>query len=153
MNTQAKLPAIVADGGMKDYSDIIKALGLGADYVLLGSILNKSLESAGDNYLWKIKLNPKIAKILYKRGFKIKKHFRGMSTKEAQIAMGKTNLKTSEGVVRYRPVEYTLSGWVENFNHYLRNILSYTNSKTLDEFIGEVNFCKITEQAYKRFDK
>ncbi len=29
---------IVADGGMKNYSDIIKALGLGADMVMLGSI-------------------------------------------------------------------------------------------------------------------
>lgn len=148
-----KLPAIVADGGMKDYSDIIKVLGLGADYVLLGSILNKAIESAGDNYYMGFKIKPKFAKYLFKKGFKVKKHFRGMSTKEAQKAMGKTILKTSEGIVRYRLVEYTLNGWVENFNHYLRNAMSYTNSKTIDDFIGNVEFCKITEYAYKRFDK
>ena len=148
-----KLPAIVADGGMKDYSDIIKALALGADYILLGSILNKAVESAGDNYFKGFKIKPETAKYLFRRGFKVKKHFRGMSTKEAQKAMGKTSLKTSEGVVRYRVVEYTLEGWAENFNHYLRNAMSYTNSKTIDDFIGNVQFCKITEYAYKRFDK
>ena len=44
---------IVADGGMQTYSDIIKALALGADYVMLGSVLNKCLESCGANYIWK----------------------------------------------------------------------------------------------------
>jgi hypothetical protein len=33
---------IVADGGFKKYSDVIKALALGADYVMLGSIFNKA---------------------------------------------------------------------------------------------------------------
>jgi isopentenyl diphosphate isomerase/L-lactate dehydrogenase-like FMN-dependent dehydrogenase len=42
---------IIADGGMRNYSDIIKALGLGADKVMVGSIFNKCIESAGDNYL------------------------------------------------------------------------------------------------------
>jgi len=147
------LPAIVADGGMKDYADVIKGLGLGADYVILGSIFNIALESSGNCYWNKIKLNKSVAKYLYKRGFKIRKYFRGMSTKEAQKAMGKTILKTSEGVIRYRPVKYTLNGWVENFNHYLRNAMSYTNCVTIDKFIGGVEFSKITDFAYKRFDK
>lgn len=152
-NSTLKCPAIVADGGMKDYSDIIKALGLGADYILLGSILNKSLESAGENYFMGFKIKPSTAKFLYKRGFKPLKYFRGMSTKEAQKAMGKTSLKTSEGVIRYRPIEYTLDGWCENFKHYLRNAMSYTDSTVIEEFIGNVGFSKITEYAYKRFDK
>jgi len=150
---ESRLPKIVADGGMKDYSDIIKALGLGADYVLLGSILNKALESAGDNYFLGIKISPKLAKFLFKRKFNVKKYFRGMSTKQAQKAMGKTKLKTSEGVIRYRPIEYTLNGWVENFEHYLRNAMSYTDNNKIHDFIGNINFCKITHFAYKRFDK
>jgi isopentenyl diphosphate isomerase/L-lactate dehydrogenase-like FMN-dependent dehydrogenase len=36
---------IVADGGFKIYSDVIKALALCSDYVMLGGILNRSLES------------------------------------------------------------------------------------------------------------
>ena len=39
---------IVADGGFKKFSDIIKGLAFGADYVMLGSILNQCLESSGE---------------------------------------------------------------------------------------------------------
>lgn len=148
-----KIPAIVADGGMKNYSDIIKAFYLGADYVMVGSIFNKALESCADNYLYGVKINKKLAKYFFDKGYPIKKHFRGMSTKGAQKAMGKTNLKTSEGVTRYRRVEYHLDGWVENFEHYLRNAMSYSNSKTLQEFIGKAEFCQITKSAYDRFNK
>lgn len=150
---ELKAPAIIADGGMKDYSDIIKALALGADYVMIGSIFNKAIESCSPNYLYGIKINPKLAKMLFKKGYPIKKYFRGMSTKEAQKAMGKTNFKTSEGVVRYRKVEYYLQGWVENFEHYLRNAMSYSNAKTLNDFIGKAEVCQITKNAYDRFNK
>lgn len=148
-----KLPAIIADGGMKDYSDIIKALALGADYVMVGSIFNKTLESCASNYLYGFKINNKLAKYLFNHNYPVKKYFRGMSTKQAQKAMGKTTFKTSEGVVRYRKVQYLLSGWVENFEHYLRNAMSYSNIKTLDSFIGNTNICKITEHSFNRFNK
>lgn len=150
---QGKAPYIVADGGMKDYSDITKSLALGADYVMIGSIFNKAFESSAKNYLYGINLNKNLAKYLFKKGFPIKKHFRGMSTKEAQKAMGKTKFRTSEGVVRIRKVEYFLDGWVENFEHYLRNAMSYANAKTLDEFIGKVEICQISKNAYDRFNK
>ena len=42
---------------MQKYSDIIKALALGADYVMLGGILNKCLESAADTYIGNKKYN------------------------------------------------------------------------------------------------
>jgi len=146
-------PAIVADGGMKDYVDVIKALALGADYVMVGSIFNKTLESAGSNYLYKIKINQRLADYFYDKGYPVKKYFRGMSTKGAQKAMGKTQIKTSEGVVRYQKVEYRLDSWIENLEHYLRNAMSYANARTLDEFIGNANCCKITDKAYDRFNK
>lgn len=40
------LPKIIADGGIRNYSDVIKALALGADYVMVGSVFSKMLESA-----------------------------------------------------------------------------------------------------------
>jgi len=155
ISTTLKKPAyIVADGGMKDYSDIIKALALGADYVMLGSILNKSLESAGNNFLWKkIKVSQSVAEWAYKRGIPVYKMFRGMSTKEVQRKWGAEVIKTSEGVVRYRKVEYTLPQWTENFEHYLRSAMSYTGAHNLNEFIGRVNLIQITDNAYKRFNK
>jgi IMP dehydrogenase/GMP reductase len=150
-----KTPAkIVADGGMQTYSDVIKALALGADYVMLGNILNKSLESAGDNFLFKkIKISQEIAEILYSNGIPIYKKFRGMSTKEVQKKWGSKKLKTSEGVVRFRKVEYRLDKWVENFEDYLRTAMSYSGALTLKEFIGQVDTIQISENSYKRFNK
>ena len=138
---------------MKDYSDIIKAFALGADYVMIGSIFNKTLESCARNYLYNIKINNNLATYLFEKGFPIKKYFRGMSTKGAQKAMGKTVFKTSEGVVRFRKVEYRLNGWVENFEHYLRNAMSYNDATKLNDFIGKVGICQITTKAYDRFNK
>ena len=145
---------IVADGGMQNYSDIIKALALGADYVMVGSIFNKAIESCGDNYLFKnFKVSQSVAELAYKYKLPVYKKFRGMSTKEVQKKWGKKILTTSEGVVRQRKVEYTLSKWLTNFEDYLRSSMSYTNSNTLDEFIGMVETIKITDNAYNRFKK
>ena len=145
-------PKIVADGGMKDYSDIIKALALGADYVMVGSIFNKALESSGDNYLWGFKVSQKFAAKYYKK-LPIKKRFYGMSTKLAQKKLGNKIFKTSEGIVSYRKIEYTLEGWVENFDHYLRSAMSYTDKDKLKNFIGKVNINHITTNAHNRFKK
>ena len=38
-------PYLVADGGIRGYADVIKALGLGADYVMIGSLFTGLLES------------------------------------------------------------------------------------------------------------
>jgi isopentenyl diphosphate isomerase/L-lactate dehydrogenase-like FMN-dependent dehydrogenase len=148
---------IIADGGFRNYDDIIKALALGADYVMLGGVLNKTLESCSQTklfnrfpisrenseVLWE--LFPKLRKYLYKE-------FRGMSTKEVQKKWGKEKLTTSEGIVKTNQVEYTLSSWVENFEDYLKSSMSYTNSTNLEEFKGS-EFIFITENALRRFNK
>ena len=148
---------IVADGGFKSYADIIKALALGADYVMLGSILNKALESAGDTYLdnsdESINQYSRETVDLFNYGTKMFKKFRGMSTKEAQKAMGKTELKTSEGVSRMQPVEYTLEGWVENFKSYLSSAMSYSNAANIQDFIGNAKWNMISTNSLNRFKK
>lgn len=144
---------IIADGGMKSYSDIIKSLALGADFVMLGNIFNKSLESSGNCYFRGIKINDRFSRFLYKKGFKIYKKFRGMSTKEVQKKWGNKTLKTSEGVIRYRKVEYTLDTWVNNFTDYLKSAMSYTGSETLYDFTGKVNINLITNESINRFKK
>lgn len=154
--TLEKPAYIVADGGFKKYSDVIKALALGADYVMLGSIFNKALESAGETvdedgiHVNQYNLN---AKEYLKAGGKLFKKFRGMSTKEVQASWGKTDVKTSEGVVRMHAVEYTIDGWVDNFKHYLTSAMSYTDAKNLSEFIGRAKYNLITEASFKRFNK
>ena len=148
---------IVADGGFKNYDDIIKALVLGADYVMLGSVLNKTLESCSDTMLFKhIKLNNSTSNYIWNKFPSMRKYFykkyRGMSTKEVQKKWGKKRLTTSEGISKYNKVEYTLNGWVNNFKDYLKSAMSYTNSNNLEEFKNS-QYVFITENALKRFHK
>ena len=42
------LPKIIADGGIRNYDHVIKALALGADYVMVGSLFAQCIESAGE---------------------------------------------------------------------------------------------------------
>ena len=149
---------IVADGGFKNYSDIIKALGMGADYVMLGSILNKTLESCSPSYDRTITGNySQIDKITAENNFdknlEIYKYYRGMSTKEVQRDWGKKVLTTSEGISMYNKVEYKLDGWVENLTDYLMSTMSYCGKRKLEDFIGGVDFVRITQQAFNRFNK
>lgn len=149
---------IIADGGFRNFSDIIKALALGADYVMLGGIFNKCLESCSSSFT-KIDNGEYIekdyltAKTLFESGDKVYKYYRGMSTKEVQKAWARKKLKTGEGITKYNLVEYTLEGWVENFTDYLKSAMSYTGCRTLEEFIGDVEFVQISQNAFNRFNK
>jgi len=144
---------IVADGGMQGYDDIIKALALGADYVMIGSLFNKAMQSSGSNHLWGVQLPFGIARTFWKWGLPIKKKYRGMSTKAVQRKWGKTKLVTAEGITKYQKVEYNLTQWSENFRDYLRSNMSYCGVDKLHKFIGEVEWVYITNNALKRFQK
>ena len=147
---------IVADGGFKKYADVVKALALGADYVMFGSIFNKSLESCGETTIENgdtIDQYSQDALDRFNVDIPLYKVFRGMSTKEVQKAWGREELKTSEGVVRTHQVEYTLKSWVENFTSYLKSAMSYTDKKELPHFIGGVTTNLISENSFNRFNK
>lgn len=46
-------PKVIVDGGISGYTDIVKALALGADYVMIGREFAKLFEAAGPIYLKK----------------------------------------------------------------------------------------------------
>lgn len=150
---------IIADGNIRGYRDIQKAL-LFADYVMIGSLFNKTIESAGKTTYGKCywvlrgykifrplktllcygrEVNPFNKKLVdnWKKGkFILWKQYYGMSTKIAQKAINPkaVKLKTAEGIVKYQKVESTLDGWVENECDYLKSAMSYTNSHDLNEY-------------------
>jgi IMP dehydrogenase/GMP reductase len=144
---------IIADGGMRKYSDIIKALSLGADIVMIGSLFNKTLQSCSPTYLNKIiKVSGSLEKWLFKNKFSLYKKFRGMSTKEVQKEWGKKKLTTSEGVVKWNEVLYDLPKWINNLEDYLRSAMSYTSSSNLENFKHSEKVL-ISANAYRRFSK
>lgn len=164
---------IVADGNIRGYRDIQKAL-IFADYVMIGSVFNKALESAGKTTYgkcyWNIRgyklfrplktlfyygkeVNPFDGDICkkWKNGeIVLWKQYYGMSTKLAQKLINpNAKLKTSEGLVKYQKVEYTLSGWVENERDFLASAMSYTNSRTLEEY-KDSEYCIATAISYNK---
>jgi len=161
----ADFAKIILDGGCKKYSDIIKALALGCDYIILGSILNKALESAGDTFTENVKHETwtqpgeqidqfsKEVKVAFENGLPLYKKYRGMSTKAVQEKLGNQTIRTSEGVTKIQTVEYTVEGWVENFKHYLSSAMSYTDAPTLDDFIGATEWMSISQNSLNRFKK
>lgn len=154
INNPAK---VIADGGTKKYADIIKALALGADFVMIGGLFNKALESASPCLEIPDNESPILsyedAKKRFDADLPVYKKFRGMSTKSVQVELGSSKPKTSEGTTSFRQVEYTLSGWVENFEHYLKSAMSYTDKTNIKDFIGKVDYNLITQNAFKRYNK
>ena len=148
---------IIADGGFRSFSDIIKALAMGADAVMLGGVFNKCLESCGDNFELinseYQKIDLEISKQKFESGIDVYKYYRGMSTKEVQKSWNRAELKTGEGISKYNKVESTLPGLCENFTDYLKSAMSYTGCRTLKEYCGEVQWIQISDNAFKRFHK
>lgn len=168
-----RIPKLIADGGMKNYDHILKALALGADYVMLGEIFSKAMEAAGTVRInsgkiypvsrfdpgWTWKENPGIQGLddhPWKKYKLCREHY-GMSTKRAQSEMSpmmtKGQLKTSEGITKIVKIEYSLEGWIENFEHYLRTMISYCNKYNLESFIGNVTTEIMSPNAFNSYYK
>ena len=166
------LPYIIADGGIRNYSDIIKAVGiLGADYVMIGSVFAKMFESASQKvYGTMLGIDINSFRDLHYNGndagwegtYEGEKYnigpvyatFYGMASREGQIAMNGAKTKTSEGVKKSLEVEYTMEGWTENFTDYLRSAMSYTNCHNIKEFNPDnVDGIIISQEAQKSINK
>lgn len=158
---------IIADGGIRNYSDVIKALALGADYVMIGGLFTECLEAASGEYLLTNNNNYITSQITIdkydsdettkreyiKTNNKLFHEVYGMSTKRVQCMRGSANLKTSEGTQHFMPIKYTLSQWSENMESYLRSAMSYTNCFTLDSFRNEVNLIINSNNAVNSVNK
>ena len=151
------VPYIIADGGIRNYDHVIKALALGADYVMIGSVFAQCIESAGYKYdgssiifnykLWEsntLRINNKDEWYGHMNLLKDEKYigqlnvkFFGMASADGQKSISGEKTKTAEGITKYLPVKYTLKGWTENMISYLRSAKSNTDCKTLKEFIGK----------------
>ena len=148
---------VVADGGIRGYSDVIKALALGADYVMIGSILAQTVESAAPIYkknkigavatepfsevttkdIRPLNEDKCLGKWVDKNGKvygHLYKEFYGMASKYGQISINGEKTKTSEGIKKELEVTTNLDTWVDNMTAYLRSAMSYCNITDVKRF-------------------
>lgn len=132
---------IIADGGISSYRNIIKALALGADFVMLGGMLNKLKDSAGEY-------------VLQQDGKKYKVHF-GMASTKGQISLGKEkSLVPAEGKVVYNEMsENTIADFSKELSQYIRSAMSYCAKSTINDFIGNVSVRVMSENATKQYNQ
>ncbi len=108
---QAGIP-IIADGGASKSADIVKALGLGASTVMLGSLLAGTLEAPGKTYI--------------KQGEKYKE-YRGMGSMKSmekgslfRYSMQNSSLRVPEGVEGFIPSSGSISDCIPKLMQALK---------------------------------
>ncbi len=131
---------IISDGGCTCPGDVAKALGAGADFVMLGGMLAGHDEGGGE--------------ILQEQDGHRRVRFYGMSSKTAmeKYSGGVADYRTSEGksvIVPYRgPVEETIKDILGG----LRSACTYVGASQLKELSKRTTFVRVTEQHNPVFD-
>lgn len=140
---KARVP-LIADGGCKSSGDIVKALAVGADCVMVGGLLAGTEEAPGD--------------IEYSGG-RVYKTFRGMGSEDAmsqgsadrygQAGLGETKKFVPEGVSGRVPYKGMVEDIVYQLMGGVRSGLGYVGAKNLTELRQKAEFIKITSAGLK----
>ena len=158
LEDETSLPKIIADGGIRNYSDVVKAIMLGADYVMIGGLLSQCIEACGDIKYGKDTFtnedNNELLSIIKSKWEKgeadLERVFYGMASKEGQIVMNGEKSKTSEGICKTLPIKYTLAQWTDNMASYLRSAMSYLGVRDINHIDRDqivVNVISTTTQS------
>lgn len=137
---------VIADGGIKQTGDIAKAIAVGADSTMMGSVLAATEESPGE-------------KIIHQgRRFVV---YRGMGSlgamrkaKGSRERYGQRDVENDkqlvpqgiEGLVPYRG---STAEVLHQFVGGLRNSLGYCGSRDLREFQSKVRFCRVSSAGLR----
>ena len=164
-------PMIIADGGIRDYDDVNKSLASGSDYVMIGGLFSKLVESAAPTFYYDKdgvsihEINPFEHKIdAYSDGTfdideeymvdNLHKVFYGMASRRGQEDIQGEKTKTSEGVEKVFDCTTNLRKWSENMIAYMQSAMSYTNCYYLDDFNPQnVDCCVISNQTQESINK
>jgi IMP dehydrogenase len=123
---------IIADGGIKNSGDIVKALAAGADAVMCGSLFSGTDETPGqifsdsDGASWK--------------------SYRGMASKEAQV-MWRGRYSSFEGVSTRVPYRGSVKSILDDLEKGIRSGFSYSGARNLEELQSKAVFIKQTSSG------
>lgn len=123
--------SIVADGGIRNSGDAVKALAAGANVVMLGSYLAGTDESPGK---------------IYSESGKQFKIFRGMASAEAQLdARGAVSV--AEGVETTVDYKGSLENVIEEFRGGLGSGLSYSGVSNLKDLYDNALYINVSSAS------
>lgn len=122
---------VMADGGIRNSGDIVKALAAGANTVMCGSIFAGTDEAPGD-YMGGAGYGPK---------FKI---YRGMASSEAQKDFYGNSTDAPEGTVKTINAKGPIEPIVKNIVAGVKSGLSYSGCNTIAELQAKASWVKIT---------
>jgi len=120
---------IIADGGIRNSGDIVKALGAGADFVMLGSMLAGTNETPGHT-------------VVHPDGTQ-RKIYRGMASRQAQEAW-RGRVSSLEGVATTVPCRGPVKNIIDLTSQGIRSGLSYSGARTISEFQAKAQFVRQT---------
>ena len=135
---------VIADGGINTISKAIKALALGADYVMMG----KCFAECEECNLHVKEYHDKSGSII-----KVENHYYGQSSERGQLDRFGKIKSNPEGSDLWVPVTANLATFSNKFEAALRSAMSYCGAKNLNEFIGKVNYEYMTPTEFNSFNK
>jgi len=137
--TQGRVP-ICADGGIRFPGDVVKAIGAGADTVMLGSVLAGTTETPGE--------------VFEKNGTEYKE-YRGMASYDATLKRLKLDGKKANEIISVEgekthikhkgPIEPLIKKYLGG----LASGMTYTGAGSIEEISGKADFIEITAAGYK----
>ena len=137
---------VVADGGINTIAKAIKCLALGADYVMMGKCFAECEEGTTHDTWYKDPTG---------KGLIIAPHhlYYGQSSEEGQKdRFGKVK-SNPEGLSKWILVTTNLSEFCGKFEAALRSAMSYCNARTLNDFIGKVQYETMTHSEFDAYIK
>ena len=123
---------IIADGGIRNSGDIVKALAAGADFVMIGSLLAGTKETPGE--------------VLYSSSGTARKIYRGMASKEAQHNWRGSH-SSNEGISTTVPLKGSASEILADLENGIRSGLSYSGARSIMELQVNAEFIVQTQSG------
>ena len=135
---------IVADGGIRNSGDAVKALAAGADMIMLGSILAGHDECPGDlvdSHGLTYKSSQPIGVPLFKK-------FRGMASREAQLQW-RGRVSVVEGESTMIPYKGSVANTLTDLLEGIKSGISYSGARTIRELRSKAKFVTVTSQGVR----